>query len=155
MKISFAPPTIIGALCEREREIPAQLFRRFARLKPRIAFLPFQVERRHLKNVVACMRLMDVRGLAVFGRHQREIVRHLPSISPAARRAGRVDVVLRKGRRFQGHHVLTEIQERRQHSLLMGLDKRPASRRNAKKTRRSKVELMGLFCQAAVDLLTS
>jgi hypothetical protein len=132
MKLTFTPPTIIGALCEREDEIPVPLLRRFARLKPRIAFLPFRVEHRYLKNVVACMKLMDIQGLAVFGRHQREIVCHLSSLSPAARQAGMVDVVLRKGRRLQGHHVLSTLPQKG-----------------------SERKLMGLFYQAAVDLLTA
>lgn len=135
MKLSFEPPTIIGALCERERQIPAGLKRRFARKKPRFAFLPFEVERRTLKNTVACMQLMDIRGLAVFGGLQREIVRHLPRLAPSARRAGQVDLVLRKGRQFEGRHLLTEIQG------------------NQKGTPRR--THMGLFCQAAVDLLTA
>lgn len=135
MRLSFEPPTIVGALCERERQIPAGLRRRFARKRPGFALLPFEVELRSLKNTIACMQLMDIKGLAVFGRLQREIVRHLPRLAPSARRAGQVDLILRKGKRFEGRHLLTEL-----------LGKKQGTPRRTH---------MGLFCQAAVDLLTA
>lgn len=155
MKISFDPPTIIGALCEREEEIPAGLLRRFTKLKPRFALLPFRVERRYLKNLVACMQLMDIQGLAIFGRHQQEIVQHLPRLSPAARKARKVDIVLRKGRRFWGHHLLTELEEGHRYCVSRGRGNGLASRKMGMKTKRSEIKLMGLFCQTAVDLLTA
>lgn len=120
MKISFRPPLIVGALCEGGREIPRELARRMKALSPRIAFLPFIVERRHLRNTAACMQLMDVRSLFVAGRLAREIGAHLPSLGKNARAAGEADVVVRRGRRFVGDSALRRAIERGLAGLALG-----------------------------------
>lgn len=135
MKISFEPPLIIGALCEGEKDIPREMFRAFGHLKPRVAFLPFVVERRHLRNTVACMRLMDIAGLAVFGRLRTEITRYLPSLDKGAKLSGEVDVVVRRGKKFVGIDVSNYI-----NSLTK---RRPKGKKQ-----------MGLFYQTHVELLT-
>ncbi|MFH0799888.1 MAG: hypothetical protein V2A66_06875 [Pseudomonadota bacterium] len=124
MKLTFTPPSIIGVLCTDEREIPQALLRVPAKCKGRIAILPFVVEKKHLRNTVACMKLMDIAGLFVLGSHSKDIIRHLPSVDAAARRSKRVDAVVRRGRRFIG----TSLPRR---------------------------DLMGLFCQTCLDILTN
>lgn len=146
MKIKFEPPVIIGALCEDEKDIPQGIFKSFAKLEPRVAFLPFQVERRHLRNTIACMRLMDIAGLVVCGRHRKDILRHLDHIEEAARRAGTVDAVVRRGRRFVGVNVMDRVFRLRNEANF---------KKKAPRHRQSKKSLMGLFCQTCVELLTS
>lgn len=145
--MKFGPPLIIGALCEDRKEIPRELFKLFGRFGHRIAFLPFEVKRRHLKNTIACMRLMDIAGLVVFGRHRLQIVRHIPSLDKIARHTGSVDIITRKGNRFIGRDA-------------MGLIDRQimASKRQYKGGNRrhlSKKRGVGLFCQRCVRILTS
>lgn len=106
-KLKFHPPVIIGAICEDAREVPDELARAFAKLGDKVAFLPFEVERRHLGNTIACMKLMDIAGLIVLGRYQRHIGRYLPYVSPTAKRSGKVDVVKRKGKRFTGDNLFS------------------------------------------------
>ena len=152
MSITFEAPTIIGALCEREREIPAHLVRAFRKLGPSFAFLPFEVERRHLGNTVACMRLMDVAALFVCGRHRREIVRHLTHLDAAARRTGAVDCVVRRGKRFVGMNIAEGVKS--QKAVTSGGRQRRQTRKPAEKQRLSQKDSLGLFCQTAVGLLT-
>lgn len=98
----FDPPVIIGALCTDLEEVPLKLSRAFSKLRPRVAFLPFKVMPRHLKNVVACMRLMDIHGLVVLGEHRRAIVRHLRHLDSHARSCGCVDLIVRGENGFIG-----------------------------------------------------
>jgi len=100
----FTPPTLVGALGD------ATMDARFARTYERAfraqgidaACLPFRVEKRYLKNIIACMKLMDVAGLIVHPSHAVAIARHLPRLDRYAREAGFVDVIVRRGRRFVG-----------------------------------------------------
>lgn len=152
MTITFETPTIIGALCEQEREIPAQLARSMKKLAPRIAFLPFEVERRHLRNTVACMRLMDVASLLVCGRHRREIVRHLTHLDAAARRAGAVDCVIRRGKRFVGMNITDGLKSQKAVTPERRIQRK--SNKAVEKHKLSQKEALGLFCQTAVEVLT-
>ncbi len=100
----FTPPTLVGALGD------ATMDARFARAYERAfraqnidaACLSFRVERRYLKNIVACMKLMDVAGIIVHPSHAVAIVRHVPMLDRYAREAGFVDVIVRRGTRFVG-----------------------------------------------------
>jgi len=152
MKITFETPTIIGALCEKEGEIPRGVKSGMKKLGKGVAFLPFVVERRHLRNTVACMKLMDIHSLLVCGRHRREMARHLSSLDSNARSSGEVDCVVRRGKRFVGLSIGK-----------MGKSQKIVTKKGAGKSARSKVIVnqrlsskvsMGQFCQTAVELLT-
>ncbi len=97
-KINFDTPIIFGALCEHSFELPRGLGRALAARAPGAILLPFQVEKRHLKNVLTCMRLMDIAGLVVMGSHQRAILGHLSNLDISAKKAGSVDVIARQKR---------------------------------------------------------
>jgi hypothetical protein len=94
----FETPKIIGILSDRG--VPASLLRKFDRIIKRkpaaYVCLPFKVEARYLKNVVACMRIMDIEGLIVIGDHERRIGKFM--------KAGRINVLKRTGNRLKGYH---------------------------------------------------
>jgi shikimate 5-dehydrogenase len=100
----FTPPTIVGALGDAtmDARFARAYEREFRAQKVDAACLPFRVERRYLKNIIACMKLMDVAGIIVHPSHAIAIVRHLPSLDRYAREAGFVDVIVRRGTRFVG-----------------------------------------------------
>jgi|GEM_PF-4423445 len=97
----FDTPVIFGALCDRSLDLPAGLARALKSRIPAAVLLPFKVEKRHLKNVVTCMRLMDVMGLVVLGSHRRSIVAHLKHLDGSAKKAGAVDVIVRRSNSFK------------------------------------------------------
>lgn len=105
-KIEIACPAIVGVLGDEGAEVPRPLELALKEEDESYALLPFGVERRHLKNTVACMQLMDIRGLVIAGRHQRSIAAHLPRLDELASLARAVDVVTRRGRRFTGHSAM-------------------------------------------------
>jgi hypothetical protein len=100
----FTPPKIVGALGNSTLE-PKFAKAMEREMKKRNFFavcLPFQVEAKHLKNVVACMHLMDVIGLTVHPVHQRRIIKHLDRLEKMATEVGFVDTIARKGNKLVG-----------------------------------------------------
>lgn len=108
MKKNFEAPVIIGALCARDTKLPPPLKKAFAKLKPRFALLALGVEKRHLKNLIECMKLMDVRGLILLGRLKRDVVPYLTRLDAESRKIGSVDIIIRENRRFKGISVKRE-----------------------------------------------
>ena len=100
----FTPPQIVGALGDDTLDPAfARTIERTLKKDGRDAVcLPFVVAPRYLKNIVTCMRLMDIVGLAVHPSHGKRIMKWLPSVEKRAKDAGFVDVVVRRGKRFVG-----------------------------------------------------
>lgn len=100
----FETPKIIGILSDKT--VPSNVQRKFDGILKRrgYACLPFKVETRYLKNVVACMRLMDIEGLIVLGNHTRRIRRFIPRLDKTAKEARQVNVILRRKKEFFGYY---------------------------------------------------
>jgi len=100
----FSPPLIVGAI--GDKKLGDDFARTIDReLKHRDCFatcLPFQVEASYLKNIVACMHLMDVIGLVVHPSHQTRIAKYLSKTDKLAKQAGFVDTVIRRGNKLVG-----------------------------------------------------
>jgi hypothetical protein len=101
-KKSFEPPTIFGVLCDENPKVPRGLEQKLADRADGAILLPFQVERRNLRNIITCMRLMDIAGLVIAGGHRRAILPHLARVDPLAAQSGAVDTVVRRGKAFVG-----------------------------------------------------
>lgn len=109
MRYDFTPPPIVGALGG------IGLTAAFARSHERAlrecgsqaVCLPFQVERRHLKNLISCMRLMDIEGLIVHAGLSSHLARYLDHLDRMAKSTGLVDTVMRRGNRFVGTSALS------------------------------------------------
>ena len=103
----FESPKIIGVLSDRN--IPAHLQKRLDGLlkRRRIPYvcLPFRVEPKYLKNVIACMRIMDIEGLIVLGDHARRLARSMAHLTKSAKKAGFVNAIERRKNRFHGHYI--------------------------------------------------
>lgn len=95
----FEAPKIIGILSDKT--VPANVQRRFDNILKRrrlpCVCLPFRVETKYLKNVVGCMRLMDIKGLIIIGNHEKRIGRFV--------NAGKVNVISRSKNRFRGYFI--------------------------------------------------
>jgi len=103
----FETPKIVGILSDKE--IPARLQKKFDLLFARRTLpyicLPFKVEARYLKNVIACMRIMDIAGLIVTGTHTKRISYLVPTLSRSAKDSGIVNIISRNKNRFIGHYI--------------------------------------------------
>lgn len=115
-RIEIETPVIFGALCKGTPSVPRALERALRAKVRNSVLLPFKVETRHLKNVMECMRLMDVVGLVVDRGHARAIARHVPKLHRSASSSGRVDIIIRKGRGYLGYCVERMAQEEAQRS---------------------------------------
>ena len=106
----FEAPKIIGIISDKA--VPALIQKRLnnhiRRRGISYVCLPFKVEPNYLKNVIACMRLMDIIGLIVVGKHTKLIGRFLPRLDRRARKRGIVNVVLRRKNRFIGSFIETK-----------------------------------------------
>lgn len=101
----FIQPKIVGVLLDGDINIPRQIARAFAPLKPFVALLAFEVEPRHLKKLVPCMQLMDIHGLMLTGRHRKEALKFLKRLHPSTKKTKSVDVVVRDKKGFIGISV--------------------------------------------------
>ena len=111
----------------------ASLVRRFSQaLKkedPQAVCLPLEVDRRFLKNIIPCMRLMDVTGLVIQDSLTKDIFPFLSSRDPIATLSGQVDLIARdttwKGFAIYGRALLNLLQEqsitlKRKRAVLIG-----------------------------------
>lgn len=65
-------------------------------------YLPFQVERPYLKNLILCMKLVDVYGLNVTAPYKEAVIPFLDRLDPAAKKCGAVNTIVRRGQVFIG-----------------------------------------------------
>lgn len=102
----FETPRIIGVLSERP--VPNRILRnissRIKKADPSFVCLPFRVERKYLKNVTACMQIMDIEGLIVIGNHARAMQRILKKLDGSAKKARKVNAIIRKKNVFVGYY---------------------------------------------------
>lgn len=100
----FTPPRIIGALGDESLDPAfARAFeRQLEKAGHNAACLPFRVAPRYLKNVIACMQLMDIAGLIVHPAHGGAIARYLTHVEDEAKAVGGVDTVVRRDKGFIG-----------------------------------------------------
>ena len=143
-KEKFETPTIFGALCEGGLALPRAARRAIESSAPNAVLLPFQVEAKHLRNVIECMLLMDVEGLIVLGGHRKRIKRYIPRLDRSAKAGGMVDIVARRGRGFVWYCAeWIALSEWQKEAKKTGSRRsRPSAGELAKRTQRVGVELL-------------
>lgn len=67
-----------------------------------VVCLPFAVEKKYFKNLIACMKLMDVEGLVINANHGKEVIKELSKVDKEARTAGFVDTLIHDGKTLTG-----------------------------------------------------
>lgn len=99
-------PKIIGLISERTA--PPKTVKKINSLmrknKMPYVCLPFKVAARFLKNVTACMRLMDIEGLLIAGGHTRRMAKYV-KLTAQAKKNKLINVVSRRGSQFVGAYV--------------------------------------------------
>lgn len=102
----FEQPYLVGVIGKRLGYLKLQ--RRFdsifRRKKLPFVYLPFKVEPKYLKNLIMCMRLMDVVGINVGDRYQKSVIPYLDLIDESARKIKRVNIIVKKGNKFVGYY---------------------------------------------------
>lgn len=77
----------------------------FKKFRMECRYLPFQVERVHLKNLIACMKLVDVYGLNVTAPYKEAVIPFLDGLTEAAKKCGAVNTIVRRRHQFIGHNT--------------------------------------------------
>lgn len=98
------PPLLIGILGNQRAPEPfvKKLEQLLQKKKKECRVLPLAVERRYLKNTLACMKLVDIHALVIQGKHRQQIVRYLERCDRFVRHYKRVDVIFRRGKNLSG-----------------------------------------------------
>ena len=68
-------------------------------------YLPFQVEKEHLKNLILCMKLIDVEGLNVTAPYKESVISFLDGLDATAKESGSVNAIVRSKNRFIGYNT--------------------------------------------------
>jgi len=68
-------------------------------------YLPFQVEKKYLKNLLLCMKLVDVYGLNVTTPFKEAVISFLDGLDKSARVSGAVNTIVRKKNKFIGYNT--------------------------------------------------
>ncbi|MDP2599753.1 MAG: shikimate dehydrogenase [Deltaproteobacteria bacterium] len=68
-------------------------------------YLAFQVEKKYLKNLVVCMKLVDLYGLNITAPYKETVLPFLDRLDPSARESGAVNTIVRRGNRFIGFNT--------------------------------------------------
>lgn len=106
MNYNFTSPTICGVICENISEIPAALFREFKKTGKSRVLLPFQIEKKFLKNTVTCMKLMDIAALVIVGSDmQKAMLKYVKTIDPTAKKMGKINLVIKQRNKFYGYNI--------------------------------------------------
>ncbi len=108
MKKNFTPPVIVGVLCERTSEIPRSLIRMLKARGQRCELIPLIVKPTELKNLITCMKLMDIRVLFLFGRLRTHVALHLTRLDKEAQKSGVVDAIIRSHGGYRGVGVTSK-----------------------------------------------
>lgn len=77
----------------------------FKKYRRECHYLPFQVEKPHLKNLIVCMKLVDVYGLNVTAPYKEAVVPFMDRLDPAAKKCGAVNTIVRRKHRFIGYNT--------------------------------------------------
>lgn len=95
---------IIGILGARPPDVKwlASLKREVRRLSRKHVCLSLEVDRHTLKNTILCLKLTDIEALVIHGSYRISLLPFLTRLDSTARRAARVDLVVRDGRGFLG-----------------------------------------------------
>ena len=68
-------------------------------------YLPFQVERAHLKNLIVCMKLVDVAGLNITAPYKEAVLPLLDKLDISAKQCGAVNTIVRRKNQFIGFNT--------------------------------------------------
>ena len=68
-------------------------------------YLPFQVEKNHLKNLIVCMKLVDLCGLNITVPYKEAVLPFLDRLDSSAQKSGAVNTIVRRGNRFIGFNT--------------------------------------------------
>ncbi len=110
----FDHPYVVGIVADRINNKKNLALRNsftseFKRRQLPFVYLLLKVELEHLKNLLTCMRLMDVIGVNLSLAYEKKVARHLDRLDSSAKASGRVNVIAKKGHKFVGFYVERDL----------------------------------------------
>lgn len=113
MSGKFRHPSIVGIIGAdfKHSSLEKKITRFFKRKRLNFVCLQLSMEPKYLKNVVMCMKLMDVAGMYVMGKYSKKIAPFLDSLDISAKKAGAVNFVARSKKKFIGYYAVDMVEE--------------------------------------------
>ncbi|MBI4211889.1 MAG: hypothetical protein HY540_04545 [Deltaproteobacteria bacterium] len=110
---NYSPPRIIGLLGDAppDPKIEKALQRNLKLVSSEHILLSFEVQGKYLKNLATCLKLMDIEGILVHGKHGQKLLKLCDKIDEAAKKAKSVNVVGIKGKKLWGSYVDLETKD--------------------------------------------
>ncbi|MBI2092879.1 MAG: hypothetical protein HYT75_07805 [Deltaproteobacteria bacterium] len=96
---------LIGQFTAENRAISRKFNALFKRSRSNFTYLILKTDPACLKNLVLCMKLMDIVGINVSKKYQKMVMPHLDGLDVSAKKAMKVNTVARKGKKFIGYFV--------------------------------------------------
>ncbi len=96
---------LIGQFTARNKAISKKFNALFKRSHENLVYLILKIEPAYLKNLVRCMKLMDIVGINVSKKYQKKVMPFLDGLDVSAKKAMRVNTIARKGQKFIGYFV--------------------------------------------------
>ncbi len=109
-KDTFKHPSVFGVICKSSRDgnakaLQKKFTRAFKKARLPFVYLTLKVEPKHLKNLILCMKLMDVRGVNIPEAYDKKVIPLLDRLDKSAKLAKKVNVIYMSGKKFVGHYV--------------------------------------------------
>lgn len=102
MAKNFKRPVIVGALMTKgERMSPA--LKKELQGKKSVEYLPLRIKPKDLMNTIECMKLVDVHGLTVSKKLEKEIFDCVKKRDRSASDTRRIDTIVREKGSFTGY----------------------------------------------------
>lgn len=103
----FNHPFIVGLIGRnfgrRERLLQRKFKAVFKKSGMPYVYLLLKTEPEYLKNIITCMRLMDIMEVHISTEYSKKIVPYLNKLDKSARKTGKVSLIARHGRKFVGY----------------------------------------------------
>jgi shikimate dehydrogenase len=74
-------------------------------------YLMLATEPKYLKNIIKCMRLMDVAGANIAKEYQPKIIKLLDRLDASAKKARMVNTIVNRGNKFVGYYLKDMVKD--------------------------------------------
>lgn len=108
MRKNFIPdPNLLGIIGGHLEGSVSTVFynRLFKRFELPYAYLPFQIEKQDLKNLIVCMRLLGLTGINVTIPYKEEVLKVLKRLDVSGKLCGAVNTIVKRGEDFVGYNT--------------------------------------------------
>ena len=103
----FNHPFVVGLIGRnfgrRERLLQRKFKASFKKRDMPYVYLLLKTAPKYLKNIITCMKLMDVMEVHISPEYSKKVIPYLDNLDKSAKEVGKVSLITRQGKRFVGY----------------------------------------------------